>query len=146
MISAVFMTDIYAASREGSFIFERKPQVRSLSILVTVSGFCLFVARFVALLAIALATSAGAPAVSQEAETKPPENFFAGTVEIYTAQKLTVSRAVLGKTEKRDFKITAETKVEGKLSTKVRVTVRYDSGEDGEIATLIVVRTEEKKK
>jgi hypothetical protein len=122
-------------------MFETKPQAPSLSILVTVS-----VLRFIALFAIALVSSAPMPLISQESETKTPDNFFAGTVEVCTDQKLTVSRAVLGKTEKRDFKITSETKVEGKLRTKVRVTVRYESGEDGEIATLIVVRAPDQKK
>jgi hypothetical protein len=56
-----------------------------------------------------------------------------------------VSRAVLGKTEKREFKLTADTKVEGKLRTKVRVTVRYESGESGDTATLIVVRQADSK-
>jgi hypothetical protein len=81
-------------------------------------------------------------------EAKKPDTFFAGTIVETTPEKITVSRVVLGKTEKRDFKVTADTKVEGKLKPKVRVTVRYVAGEDGEIATLIVVRaaTQNKKK
>ena len=49
--------------------------------------------------------------------------------------------------EKRTFRVTPDTKVEGKLRMKVRVTVRYTSGDDEEdVATLIVVRTSQPKK
>src|SRR4051812_47271292 len=91
---------------------------------------------------------AGLPANAQQepAEQKKPDTFFAGTINEVTAQKITVSRMVLGKTENRSFRITPETKIEGKLRVKVRVTVRYISGEDGEVATQIVVRPAEPKK
>ncbi len=102
------------------------------------------------LFALAAAAPAGITrAKAQEAEpSQPTYTFFAGTVEANTAEKLTVSRVVLGKTEKRDFKITPATKVEGRLRARVRVTVRYESGDDGDTATLIVVRvaTTPKKK
>ena len=115
--------------------------------VVRVSGARVFLARtLVALIATVAAVYAGKPLRSQEVETKPAENFFAGTVTVCTAEKITVSRIVLGKTEKRDFKLTADTKVEGKLKTNVRVTVRYDSSEDGDIATLIVIRANDSKK
>ena len=94
------------------------------------------------LLAIAVAAPAAiSRAKAQDSDPPPPAGtFFAGTVEVYTAQKITVSRTVLGKTEKREFKITPETKIEGKLRARVRVTVRYVASDDGEIAKLIVVR------
>ena len=43
----------------------------------------------------------------------------------WTAEKISVSRIVSGKTESRTFRVTPETKVEGKQRLKVRVTVRY---------------------
>lgn len=102
------------------------------------------------LFAISVAAPAGITRATAQDSTasKPPNTFFAGTVEVYSQQRITVSRMVLGKTEKRDFKITPETKVEGRLRAKVRVTVRYVASEDGETATLIVVRvpTPAKKK
>jgi len=116
--------------------------------VVTVSGARVFLVRvLVALLATIAVVYAGKPLHSQEVESKPAaENFFAGTVTVCTAGKITVSRIVLGKTEKRDFKLTADTKVEGKLKTNVRVTVRYESGDDADIATLIVIRANDSKK
>jgi hypothetical protein len=52
---------------------------------------------------------------------------------------------VLGKPENRSFVVTAETKVEGRLRARVRVTVRYISDDDGDTATLIVVRSTKKQ-
>jgi hypothetical protein len=63
----------------------------------------------------------------------------------FTTEKITVSRIVLGKTEKRVFRITPDTKCEGKLKARVRVTVRYVAAEDGETAELIIVRSQQKK-
>jgi len=51
-----------------------------------------------------------------------------------------VGRTVRGKAESRKFQLTAQTKTEGKLAVKVRVTVRYITDDDGDTATLIVVR------
>jgi hypothetical protein len=79
-------------------------------------------------------------------EEPKPDTFFAGTVLEFTPEKITVSRVVLGKTEKRVFRITPDTKCEGKLKAKVRVTVRYISGDDGETAELIIVRSSQQKK
>jgi hypothetical protein len=72
---------------------------------------------------------------------KDVDVFFAGTVDTIAADYISVSRMAQGKTEKRDFRITPETKVEGHLRTRVRVTVRYTTGEDGDTATLIIIRT-----
>ena len=77
------------------------------------------------------------PLSAQEKE----ETFFAGTVVEFNSDKVTVSRVVLGKQEKRVFRITPDTKCEGKLKAKVRVTIRYVDTEDGETAELIIVRT-----
>ena len=88
-----------------------------------------------------------APTAQQDpSEQKKPDTFFAGTISEVTPERIMVTRMVLGKTEKRIFRITPDTKVEGKLHTKVRVTVRYSAAEDGDIATLIVVRPADPKK
>lgn len=81
----------------------------------------------------------------QKIEDAKPDTFFAGTVIETTPERITVSRVVLGKTEKRVFRVTPDTKCEGKLKAKVRVTVRYVTTEDGDKAELIVVRTQQKK-
>jgi hypothetical protein len=89
-----------------------------------------------------------AAAMQQDsAPPKKPDAFFAGSVAETTAEKIVVSRVVSGKTERRAFRITPDTKVEGKLRMKVRVTVRYTSDdEDQDVATLIVVRTSQFRK
>lgn len=86
-------------------------------------------------------------ACSQEkkAEGAQQDTFFAGTVEEVTQQSITVSRVNLGKKEKRVFRITPDTKFEGKPKAKVRVTVRYLATDDGETALLIIVRGGQKK-
>ena len=82
----------------------------------------------------------------KKVEEPRAETFFAGTVLDFSPDKITVSRVVLGKTEKRVFRMTPDTKCEGKLKAKVRVTVRYITSDDGETAELIIVRTSDKKK
>jgi hypothetical protein len=81
----------------------------------------------------------------KKAEEPKPETFFAGTVIEFTAEKITVSRKNLGKSEKRIFRITPDTKCQGELKTKVQVTIRYITTGDGETAELIVVRSQQKK-
>jgi hypothetical protein len=72
--------------------------------------------------------------------TKTVDTFFAGTVAQFTSETIIVGRTVRGKAESRTFTLTPHTKVEGKLALKVRVTVRYITDDDGDTATLIVVR------
>lgn len=84
-------------------------------------------------------------------ETPTPEadvdSFFSGFVTDHSAAKITVSRVVLGRpAEKRTFLITHQTKVEGKLKNKARVTVRFASTDDGDVATAILVRASQKNK
>lgn len=77
----------------------------------------------------------------------PKETFLAGTVVEITAEKITVTRTVLGKKdENRTFKITPSTKVEGNVRAKDRVTVHYKSGDDGDVAVSIKLRQQQKKK
>lgn len=82
----------------------------------------------------------------KKAEEPKPETFFAGTVIETTPERITVSRVVLGKIEERAFRVTPETKCEGKLKAKARVTVRYIATDDGETAVLIIVRSQQGKK
>ena len=84
----------------------------------------------------------------QTAETQAPKkaaasaDIFSGTVTKLTADSVTVVRKVLGQDAvTREFARDTQTKVEGKLRNKVRVTVRYKAGEDGGfVAVYIVVR------
>jgi hypothetical protein len=84
-------------------------------------------------------------------DSPPPklemDAFFSGTVVTVAVDKLTVARTILGKpAEKRDFLINGETKVEGKLKTKSRVTVRFVSSDQGDLAVSIIVRDKTEKK
>ena len=67
---------------------------------------------------------------------------FAGPIVKLSAEKVTVSRSILGKpAETRTFWIKSDTRVEGKLRTKARVTVGFVTTDEGDVARLIVVRT-----
>jgi hypothetical protein len=72
--------------------------------------------------------------------------FFSGVVTTLGEDKITVFKTVLGKSpETRAFLVTPETRVEGKLRLKVRVTVRYAHEEEGDRALHIIVRSSQKK-
>ena len=76
-------------------------------------------------------------------------SFFSGTVVELDQEKLTVTRVILGKDpEKKTFLINADTRIDGKLRAKSRVTVRFASSDQGDVALSIVVRekTDKKKK
>jgi hypothetical protein len=112
------------------------------------------------LAAMVAVTFAGSPQQGSTPQNPPPQpkpanTFFAGALSECSAEKISVSRVVSGKTENRTFKLTAQTKIEtaagakwdsGKLRVKQRVTVRYTTGDDGDVATLIVVRITQTKK
>ena len=67
---------------------------------------------------------------------------FAGTVTELDSTHITVSRSVLGRPpEHRTFIINSTTKMSKDLRTKERVTVRYSSDPDGDVALEILVRT-----
>lgn len=93
-------------------------------------------------------------AIAQENTTpphKPPVDgsqpaMYSGTVVEMSEGKITVSRTVLSNPEKRTFMMNPDTKVEGKLKPKCRVTVRYRTQEDGYLAVTILVRDNTKKK
>jgi hypothetical protein len=72
--------------------------------------------------------------------SKTADTFFAGTVSQSTSETIIVGRTVRGQAESRTFRLTPHTKIEGKLALRVRVTVRYITDDEGDTATLIVVR------
>ncbi len=60
--------------------------------------------------------------------------------------RITVSRSILGKpAEKATFWIKPDTKVEGNLRMRARVTVGYVVSDEGNVARLVVVRTAQKQ-
>lgn len=71
------------------------------------------------------------------------DHTFSGPIVEVTATKITVSRSILGKpAEKRSFLIQSDTRIEGKLRVRVKVTVGYVTTDDGDVARLVVVRTQ----
>lgn len=71
---------------------------------------------------------------------------FSGPIVEVTATKVTVSRSILGKpAEKRTFLIKTDTRIEGKLKVRAKVTVGYVTTDDGDVARLVVVRTSQKQ-
>ena len=93
----------------------------------------------------------GLPAAGQEedssksspAKTEPKyDDTFSGPIVEFSTAQITVSRSILGKpAEKRTFLIKSDTRIEGKLRVKARVTVGFVTTDDGDVARLIVVRT-----
>ena len=82
---------------------------------------------------------------SEPAKSEPQyEDTYSGPIIEYSNTKITVSRTILGKEEKHTFLIKPDTKIEGKLKVKVKVTVGFVSADDGDIARLIVVRPQKK--
>ena len=90
-------------------------------------------------------------AQNQAQETPPAERaadqYFSGTVTSYAGEKVTVARTAPGANgSSRDFTITRETEIEGKLRVKVRVTVQYIVKDDVDYAIHIIVRNPAPKK
>jgi hypothetical protein len=81
---------------------------------------------------------------NSKSEPKYDQTFSGPIVEV-TATQITVSRSILGKpAEKRTFAIKSDTRIEGKLRVRVKVTVGYVTTDDGDVARLVVVRTSPK--
>jgi hypothetical protein len=79
---------------------------------------------------------------NSKSEPKYDQTFSGPIVEV-TATKITVSRSILGKpAEKRSFLLKPDTRIEGKLRVRVKVTVGYVTTDDGDEARLVVVRTQ----
>ena len=73
------------------------------------------------------------------------DDTFSGPVVELSAAKITVSRSILGKpAEKRTFSIQSDTRVEGRLRVRAKVTVGFVTTDNGDIARLIVVRAVQK--
>ena len=102
------------------------------------------------LLAIGLALISGGFAVRAQQsvpEQKKPDAFFSGSVTEAAADKVSVARRISGKLQKRTFRVTPQTRIEGKLQPRVRVTVQYSTDDQGvNTATRIVVHTPVSKK
>ena len=80
-----------------------------------------------------------------KSEPKYDETFSGPIVEV-SATKITVSRSILGKpAEKRTFWIKPDTRIEGKLRVRAKVTVGFVKTDDGDVARLVVVRTAQKQ-
>jgi len=80
-----------------------------------------------------------------KSEPKYDQTFSGPIVEV-TAAQITVSRSILGKpAEKRTFSIKSDTRIEGKLKVRTKVTVGYVTTDDGDVARLVVVRTSQKQ-
>ena len=93
---------------------------------------------------------------AQDIELSKPDNpkvepkydqTYSGTILELTDSKLTVSRSILGKpAEKHSFAIVNDTRIEGKLRLKLKVTVGYVTTPDGDVARLIVARPQRSEK
>jgi hypothetical protein len=93
------------------------------------------------LIGLMAGAAATLPLVADQTGTsRAADTFFAGAVSQFSAETIIVGRTVRGKAESRTFSLTPHTKIEGKLAVRVRVTVRYITDDDGDTATLIVVR------
>ena len=73
------------------------------------------------------------------------DNYFTGTLVENAADHMKVSRVLQGKKEERVFKVNPQTKVEGRLRLRERITVRYVTGDDSFTAILVIVRPSNKK-
>jgi hypothetical protein len=77
----------------------------------------------------------------KEEKEEPSYEFFSGTVVESQSGRLTVLRTIAGKPpERKTFKTTPQTTVEGRLRSKARVTVGYITTEEGDVALRVVVR------
>jgi hypothetical protein len=80
-----------------------------------------------------------------KSEPKYDQTFSGPIVEV-TATQITVSRSILGKpAEKRTFSIKSDTRIDGKLKVRTKVTVGYVTTDDGDVARLVVVWTSQKQ-
>ena len=87
------------------------------------------------------------PAQEQPPAEQPLDQYFSGTVVSYLPEKVTVARTVLGRNSlSRFFTITPETRIEGRLRVKVRVTVQYITKDEIDYAIHIIVRNPPAKK
>src|SRR3954452_5278474 len=82
-----------------------------------------------------------APQQQAPCPEEPNYEFVSGIITELPPGKIVVNRALLGKPpETRTFVINGDTKIEGKLRTKARVTVGFKASDEGEVAVRIIVR------
>lgn len=79
-------------------------------------------------------------------KTEPKyDDTFSGTVMELSTAKVVIERSILGKPpERHSFLIKPDTRIEGRLRAKTKVTVGFVTTDEGDIARLIVVRTTQK--
>lgn len=101
----------------------------------------LFVSALVLSLALSLAV-AQEPAATPAKKSVPANDIFSGTVSELTSDSVTVVRNAPARDAGASrFLLDSQTKVEGRLRVKARVTVRYHADEDGQLRALhIIVR------
>jgi hypothetical protein len=93
-----------------------------------------------------LASAQPAPAPEQPPAPAPAYKFLSGTIIEVRPDSLVVRRSLLGRpAQTRTFRLTPDTKIEGDLKVKARVTVGYMTGEDGDVAARVIVRSPAKK-
>lgn len=86
------------------------------------------------------------PAQEPAPAVEPNYEFVSGIITELPPGRIVVNRAVIGKPpENRSFLITSETKVEGHLKEKARVTVGFKPSEEGDVAMRIIVRPPQPK-
>ena len=94
------------------------------------------------------ATTDGAKTDATKPDSKSEPKYdetFSGPIVELSATKITVSRSILGKpAEKRTFWIKPDTRIEGKLRVRAKVTVGFVTTDEGDVARLVVVRTAQK--
>jgi hypothetical protein len=74
-------------------------------------------------------------------QEEPNYEFVSGIITDLPPGKIVVNRALIGKpVESRTFLLTSETKIEGKLRPKVRVTVGFKPSDEGDVAVRVIVR------
>jgi hypothetical protein len=92
------------------------------------------VAPLIRFVPVAVAQEGPKPARTQEA-------FFSGNVVSFDTDKVTVTRRTLTLTwVTKTFLLDSDTKIEGMLKPKARVTVKFEKTEDGDRAIHIIVR------
>src|SRR3954466_3063634 len=87
------------------------------------------------LVCLALLVSLREAQEEDPAPADPPYEFVSGTITDLPPGKIVITRSLLGKApENRTFTVTGDTKIEGKLRIRARVTVGFKPSDEGEPA------------
>ena len=88
-----------------------------------------------------LAAAAQEEHPQQQKPARTQETFFSGNVVSFDAEQVTVTRRTLTLSwVTKTFLLSADTKIEGTLKAKARVTVKFVKTEDGDKAVHVLVR------